>query len=381
MKRLGEILLERGAIAVAELRTGLEACHHSGGRLGTQLLKFNFVEEHALLEALSEQLEVPSVSISVLRRAPEALRRLVPLKVARRLQVMVFDRQAGNLSVAMTTPRNPAVLEEVVSHVGLAITPHVATEVAILTALSEIREEAAPSLPTESDSQRETVQHSETDIVRDADLEEWQNLWSPRALQSKDLLRRRRDRSPEDAPLAATFPDLAPVQIGSVRSAEELEDEIFSSMLGEVEHRDEVGQLLLRRASAVVERCYLLAVHSDQVVGWLAQGAGVVVDDVQSLTFAASTPSVLSTLKGSGVFFGKIEPGPVNDELQGALGEPAPGEMAVLPVVVKNRVVAYLVGDVPGSTIPEQGLEQLVTAVRKAGVALEILIMKKKFLG
>jgi len=58
MKRLGEILLERGAIAIAELHTGLEACHYSGGRLGTQLLKFGFVDEHALLEALSEQLEV-----------------------------------------------------------------------------------------------------------------------------------------------------------------------------------------------------------------------------------------------------------------------------------------------------------------------------------
>ena len=45
MKRLGEILLERGAIAITELHTCLEACHHSGGRLGTQLLKFGFVDE------------------------------------------------------------------------------------------------------------------------------------------------------------------------------------------------------------------------------------------------------------------------------------------------------------------------------------------------
>jgi hypothetical protein len=66
MRRLGEILIEHGAIAVAELHTGLEACHHSGGRLGTQLLKFGFVDEHALLEALSEQLEVPWVSSSIL---------------------------------------------------------------------------------------------------------------------------------------------------------------------------------------------------------------------------------------------------------------------------------------------------------------------------
>ena len=206
MKRLGEMLLERGSIAVAELRTGLEACHQKGGRLGTHLLKFNFVDERALLEALSDQLDVPSVSISVLRGAPDALRRMVPLPEARRLQVMVFDRQAGNLSVAMTTPRSPAVLEKVVSHVGLNITPHVATEIAIMTALSEIREEAAPSLSAPGNSRRGAVDLDEIDPVCETDLEEWQSLWSPPALQSMDLLRRRRGPLPEQSPLAATFP-------------------------------------------------------------------------------------------------------------------------------------------------------------------------------
>ena len=381
MKRLGEMLLERGSIAVTELTTGLEACQHSGGRLGTQLLKFRFVTEHALLEALSEQLEIPSVSISVLRRAPEALQRLVPVHVARRLQALVFNRQDGNLSVAMTTPRNPAALEEVVRHVGPDITPHVATEVAILTVLSEVREEAATSPTNEIDASRRVIRHSKRDAKRDADLEEWQNLWSPPALQSKDLLRPCRDRSSDYAPLAATFPGLAPVPVGSVTTAEEIDDEIFRSLLGDAEHRDEVGQLLLRRAFAVFERCYLLAVHADQMVGWLAQGSGVVVDDVQSLMVSIDKPSVLSKLKGTRMFYGRVEPGPVNDELLRALGEPTPGEIAVLPVMVRKRVVAYLVGDVPGSTIPKQDLDQLLGAAGKAGVAFEILIMKKKFLG
>ena len=93
MKRLGEILLESGAIAIAELHTGLEACHYSGGRLGTQLLKFGFVDEHALLEALSDQLGVPSVPSTILRRAPDSLRRMIPLHVARRVQVVVYEKK------------------------------------------------------------------------------------------------------------------------------------------------------------------------------------------------------------------------------------------------------------------------------------------------
>ena len=69
MRRLGELLLEKGAIAIAELHTALEACHRTGGRLGTQLLRFGFVDERALLEALSEQHGVPSVPESVLLKA------------------------------------------------------------------------------------------------------------------------------------------------------------------------------------------------------------------------------------------------------------------------------------------------------------------------
>ena len=51
MKRLGELLLERGAIDVNELHTGLEASSRLGGRLGTQLLRFGFVSEKDLLRA------------------------------------------------------------------------------------------------------------------------------------------------------------------------------------------------------------------------------------------------------------------------------------------------------------------------------------------
>ena len=89
MKRLGEILIDWGAIAVSELHTGLEACRRSGGRLGTQLLKFGFVNEQTLLDALAEQYGVPSVTSRMLSKAPKDLQTSLPPALARRLQ----DRQ------------------------------------------------------------------------------------------------------------------------------------------------------------------------------------------------------------------------------------------------------------------------------------------------
>jgi hypothetical protein len=372
MKRLGEILLERGAIAVSELHTGLEACHHGGGRLGTQLLKFGFVDEQALLSALQAQLGVPSVGGSALRRAPEELRRMLPLHVARRLQAVVFRKGDRGLGVAMTNPKNPAALDEIVSFVGLEIEPHVATEAGILAALSEIGEGA--------DDDEGGIENPRDEPTGDGG-DAWARLWAPRTLSASDLLRARRRSEPESTPLAATFPGLTPVpDVSSVAVAEGLDDESYRALLHAAGHRDEVGELLLRRATSILDRCCLFAVHTGRVVGWMARGTGVVVDDVQSFAVSLELPSVFSELVGADSFCGEVSAGPVNDVLMRMLGDPAPRQLAIFPVRIKKRVVAFLVGDVPESELPEGVQNHLLPAVRKAGIAFEILIMKKKIL-
>lgn len=371
VKRLGEILLERGAIAIAELHTGLEACHYNGGRLGTQLLKFGFVDEHALLEALSEQLDVPSVSSAVLRRVPDRLKRLIPTHVARRIQAMVFEKRGENLGVAMTTPRNPAAIEEVISYLGLDIKPHVATETAILEALTEIQE-----YPTETaDPNRRHGRRVRSAGTTDA----WDRLWKPPRLRSSDLLNVKQKKDNGNNPLASTFPGLSPIPKSNRAAATRpLDSKAYRQLLCQADNRDEVGELLLRRASAILDRCFLLVVHTGKIVGWLAKGAGVVVDDVQSFSIPTETKSVLSEAGDENGFWGRIPPGETNGLLTSTLGDPPPTEIAIIPVLVKNRVVAYLVGDASNSRTPNLHREALVDAAQKASIAFEVLILKKK---
>ena len=367
-KRLGEILLDKGAIAVSELHTGLEACHHTGGRLGTQLLKFGFVDEHALLEALSEQLGTPSVPSSVLRRSSLELRRLVPVHVGRRLQAVVFKRLNGRLSVAMTNPRDPAAIEEIVSYTGLEITPHVATETGVLAALADLEDDVVEFL-------RE-VEHSGASGTGN----DWDRLWAPPPLRPIDLLRARGRASVAKKLLSATFPGLVPVPDSGTSAAEPLGDKAFRSLLHGAVQRDDIGELLLRRVIAVLTRCSLFAVHSGRVVGWMTRGAGVVVEDVQSFSVSLDLPSIFSDLTGADSYGGPMPTGPINDELVRILGDPPPKQLVVIPVRVKQRSVAFLIGDNPGKDLPELVREEFVPAAQKAGVAFEVLIMKKKIL-
>ena len=200
-------------------------------------------------------------------------------------------------------------------------------------------------------------------------------------MRSSDLLRARQRGSVDRAHLASTFPDLTPVPESSRPAAQgPLDDDAFRRLLREVIHRDEVGDLLLRRATAILDRCYLLAVHSGKVVGWLGKGAGVVLDDVQSFAMQQDAPSILSKVDDAEGFWGPVPPGEANDALKKILGDPEPPEIGIFPVLVKNRVVAYLVGDSSGLVDPNRDRRQLVDAAQKASLAFEVLILKKKIL-
>lgn len=367
MRRLGELLLERGAIAISELHTALEACHRTGGRLGTQLLRFGFVDERALLEALSEQYGVPSVPEAVLLKTSVSVLRHLPADALRRLQAVPFERVHNRLRVAMIHPRDPAALEELGSLTELKVEPHVATETAVLRVLAEVdggilgrgsSPEVAPAAPP--------------------DAGWWDRLWSPPRVRSRDLFDRGAPpRRARPRVLMATFPDLVPVVGVTLAESELLDEPTFIERLKEVRHRDEVGDLLVRFASRYMNRVCLFAVHRRKVVGWMARGQAVVVDDVQTVEIGLDEPSLLRDVAESGKPY--IGPVPAASEaLLRVLSDPAPIEVAVVPVRVKERTVALLMGDNPGELSLAVPLGELQVIANRAGIAFEVLILKTK---
>ncbi len=373
MRRLGELLLERGAIAMEELQTCLEECRRTGGRLGTQLLKFGFVEERVLLEALSEQLGVPFVPRALLQRASPLLRGTLPPEVARRLQSIPFDSSHGKLHVAMTNPRDLAALDEISGYTDLAVEAYVCTEAGIRAALGEL-------VPGEDERPAAAAASRRTEHADNG----WERLWTPTPVAPDVLLRLRPPPSlREPTALTSSFPGLAPVVHLEGDAVEpELDAETFVARLQDVTHRDEVASLLVRFASRLLPRVCLFAVHRDRVVGWTARGHGVVVDDIQSVQIPHDEPSVFSEMRhAERPFMGTIPEGKANASLVRALGDPPPRQVAVVPVWVKDRPVAFLVGDDPGEDAVTVPLQELVDAANKAGVAFEILILRKKIQG
>ncbi len=373
MQRLGEILIEKGVLSLGELHTALETCHRTGGRLGTQLLDFGYVNEGTLLSALSKQLRVPSVTRIKLLHSPLATRKLLPVSVGRRLQAVAFQSTSDHVKVAMTNPNDRAAIDEIAVTLQCRVVPHVATETAVVDALGE----------TESN---DTVWAPEIDrpsvtARRSGDVEDWNRLWEPPKFRAAALFRSTLTRGPELDVALATFPDLDSVADRPlVRAEPEVTDANFSELLYRADHRDGIGSVLSRYLAMLYDRVCLFSVHRGMIGGWLARGRSVVLEDLQSFSVAEDDSSVFADAGRSDSYVGALMDQPANAELVRALADPAPTEVVVIPIRVKQRTVALALCDDPGGSIAQDNLERALLACRKAGVAFEVLILRKKLL-
>lgn len=373
MQRLGEILIERGVLSLTELHTALETCHRTGGRLGTQLLEFGYVEEGMLLDALSKQLGVPSVIKVKFLHSPLRVRKMIPTPIGRRLQAVPFEVTKGGIKVAMTNPSDRAALDELAAYLKEKILPHVATEDAVLAALGGAENDDADWSPD--------VEPSVVKARRSGDVEGWNRLWEQPRFQVSALFRPMSTRSHGADVLLATFPDLSAVTSTQAMSYElQVDESNFSELIHKADSRDEIGSLLARYIASKYDRVCLYSVHKGAVSGWLARGRSVVLEDLQSFSVSLDEPSIFTDVGHSDSYVGAILENSANGELVQALADPAPTEVVAVPVRVKQRVVAFALCDDPGHPASQEHIEDVVTACRKAGVALEVLILRRKLL-
>src|SRR5688572_49756 len=104
-KRLGEILVHAGVLTEAQLRAALGEQRRWGGPLGRILVDMKLVNEEAMVQALSHQLNFPTVNLDQ-RKIDMAVLDLVPADLADQHAVVPFNVQGKFLDVAMSDPTN-----------------------------------------------------------------------------------------------------------------------------------------------------------------------------------------------------------------------------------------------------------------------------------
>lgn len=370
MGLMGEMLVERGALSIEQLQTGLAACRRGGERLGTYLVHYGFIEEESLLEVLADQHGVPYVSELMLLEFLGSLDAgILPQSMLRRLRVVPFRMVKDRVQVAMSNPGDARVIDRIANFTQLHVEPFVASDRIIEMAIDRAQSYVPPE-PVEEDLL--------TEVVLDEDATgSWEDLWAPQL--DPDLLFRMRSRPrAAGAVLVASYPSLEPVGSaeGKMRGTRTDTREL-ARLLRNALTAGEIGEALLHYAAQRLDRVCLFAVHHDKVSGWMSRGLPLDVEDVRSFSVFADVPSIFWEFEDRNFYLGMMPGGPVNDEILRLLGKPIPTEVVVAPVLMDGRPKAYLLGDIPTRKIPESVREELVSGACGAGEALGAVLHRR----
>jgi len=367
MGLLGEMLVERGAISVEQLHTGLAACRKGDARLGTYLVDYGFIEERSLLEALAEQHGVPFISEPTLVEFLESLDHgVMPRSMLKDLRVVPFRKVKDRIQVAMSNPADARVIDRIANYTQLHVEPFVASDRTVALALKRVKDVVPVAVEPEGDLL--------TEFVVEQNGFEWDDLWLPRIKPEALLKMHSRPRAAGQM-LVASFPGLEPVGSGGgrMRGARVENTELFRQLSSAVT-AGEIGEMLIHYASQRLDRLCLFAVHHGKISGWMGRGLPLDAADLQSFSVFAEIPSIFWELEENDQYIGPIPGGPVDDDLLRVLGLPPPNEAIVLPLKMKGRTKGFLVGDIPGRKVPDEVVNELVAAARAGGEALTAIL-------
>ena len=140
--RLGEVLLERGAISQRQLEHALVQQAILRQRLGQTLLTLGYVNDDGMRRALAAQLDVPFVDLEK-TTLDRRLARLINRSYARRHSLVPVNRRDGSLTVAMDDPSDARTIEELRQLTALPIQVIAASATGIQRAFRRLYEEPA----------------------------------------------------------------------------------------------------------------------------------------------------------------------------------------------------------------------------------------------
>ncbi len=137
--RLGEALVNSGAITEEQLQRGLELQKGSGRKLGETLVDENIVTEETIANVLSAQLgyaytDLQNISI------PQDIQELVAVSVLKKNQVLPLGYAPDNMNIlqlAMADPQDLNAMDDISIITGCQIEPLVATPRSIMLAIDK----------------------------------------------------------------------------------------------------------------------------------------------------------------------------------------------------------------------------------------------------
>ena len=169
--KLGQLLIASQVITEEQLKEAVNLQRKEGGRLGTNLVKLGYITDDKLVAFLSKQWGVPAVTLSDYKIDPSVLK-LIPIEIARKYYIIPVARVGATLTIAMADPSNVFVIDDVKFMTGYKVDVVVASESAILQAISTYYRSNGSLMAPKQETKATKSIHAKDYTLADDDLSE-----------------------------------------------------------------------------------------------------------------------------------------------------------------------------------------------------------------
>src|SRR5947199_10278248 len=135
-QRLGDLLVKEKIITPEQLQQATKVQKETSCRLGSALVKLNFLTDEDVTNFLSRQYGVPAINLSYFEIDASVVK-LIPYETAKRYQILPLSRVGASLTIAMVDPTNVFAMDDIKFMTGFNIEPVVASESSILEGIEK----------------------------------------------------------------------------------------------------------------------------------------------------------------------------------------------------------------------------------------------------
>jgi hypothetical protein len=411
---LSSLIVQREVATMRQVEEALARQVIYGGDLVTNLLEVARIDEAVLTGLLAESMRLPAAPAGELPSPPEAVRALVPPEIAIERTVVPLEIDAGGklvLAVAESLPLD--VQEQLRFALGMTIDQRAAPAVRVQQALSRaygvplerrmLRLIArlaggvpgAGSMPPLLGSSPRVPEPPRPPSAPPVVVGRLMTKGTNRIKTASGFPAVSAGAAPASAkseaskarPVAESRGGLLQRDIGSTAPAARrrrgpLTVEAARQAADEAGDRDALLDLFFEFSRQFFDYAALFLVHGDIAEGRDAFGHGATRERVLGIGVPLDMPSMLSTAREKRqALVAKAPSDGLDSVLLADLHRAADAEMALVPLVVRTRAVAILIGDCGELGVDRGSVQQVTLFAGVVGKAFERLIVRRKLEG
>jgi hypothetical protein len=352
-----------------------------GGDFATNLLEVATIDESALTQAIAESMHLPPAPVGELPVLPEHVR-FLPSERAIAQGIVPLALEGEVLVLAVGERLSASTEEQLMFAVGMAIDQRAAPAVRVREAAARLY-----GVPLDRRMQRLLARLSGVSLagaalptpplgsVRPGASEPRSHALQPRVTTPKVAQRRasllKRDAREMPSVVRPARRRRGPITFDSAkREALETTD------------KDALLDLFFDFSRQFFDYSALFLVHGDIADGRDAFGTGASRDRVAGIGVPLDLPSLMSRARDERApVIAKAAIDGLDRVLLADLQRPLDAEIAIVPLIVRTRAVAMLLGECGESGIDRAGMDTITTLAVTIGQGLERIIVRRKLEG